>query len=251
MAEARLPKVHIPMAVDTRGIDTGLSAAERKIRASAGRIAAMEARQASASRLALGRRTLGMALQRSGIGGGIGEMAGMALGGGAVGLAAAGLAAGFMAFDVASRGLKDAVTGAAAALKQFEETGKQTFAANETILRGLAKMEEQTKGPGLLTGIFQGFQYGRSAVEGEGGGLSSFMNMLESALGSTASIFGTLYQGGSLDEARRTATEGYLPQLLKFFGMDDTQSQIALALSRLADRRADEQAAIDAKRENI
>lgn len=250
MAEARLPKVHIPMAVDTRGIDSGLSAAERKVKASAARIAAIEARQASASRLALTKKVGTMALERSGFGGGVGELAGMALGGGGVGLAAAGIAAGFAAFDLASRGMREAVMGATAALKQFEETGKQTFAANETILRGLAKMEEQTKGPGLLQGIFQGFQYGRSTVDGEGG-LSSIMSTVESALGATASYLGTIYQGGSMQQAGQTASQGFLSQLAGFFGLSESQADIARALTRLADTRSDDQAAIDAKRSNI
>lgn len=247
MAEARLPKVHIPMAVDTRGIDSGLSAAERKVKASAAKIAAIEARQASASRMALTKKVGTMALERSGFGGGVGELAGMALGGGGVGLAAAGLAAGFMAFDVASRALKDAVTGASDALRNFEETGKQTFAANETILRGLAKMEEQTKGPGLLQGIAQGFQYGRSTVEG-GGGLSDFMAKIESALGFTAAAFGTLYQGGSLQQAQEAAVRGYGSEV---FGLTESQTEIARALSLLAASRAEEQAALEAKRRNI
>jgi hypothetical protein len=236
------------MAVDTRGVDSGLTAAERKIKASAARVAAIEQRQASASRLALGKKVGTMALERSGFGGGVGELAGMALGGGGIGLAAAGLAAGFMAFDAASRGLIEAVQGAGAALKQFEETGKQTFAINETVLRGLAKMEERTKGPGLMSGIFQGFQYGRSTVEGEGM-FSSLFKDIQASFSGTAAALGAWFQGGSFREGQM-ATVPFLPAG-GMSGLDETQVAIAQALAAIGARRADEQAVIDAKRRDI
>lgn len=254
MAEARLPKVHIPMSVDTRGIDSGLSAAERKVRASAKRMAAIEARSGggmTGERLALGRKTLGMALQRSGVGGGIGEMAGMALGGGGIGLAAAGLTAGFLAFDVASRALKDAVTGASDAFKQFNETGEQTFAANARVLAGLAKIEEETKGLTVTQTLGQAFQFGRSEVgaAGQPGSLSELVEQGTGLAAAGATGLGAVYQGGSFREGL-AAGVGAFGEML---GLDGISRAIAegFILASGRDTRAEEQAALDAKRRSI
>ena len=237
MAESRLPKVHIPMAVDTRGIDSGLSAAEQKVRASAKRMAAIEARSGgglTGERLALGRKTLGMALQRSGVGGGIGEMAGMALAGGGVGLAAAGLSAGFLAFDVASRALKDAVTGASDALKRFHETGEQTFAANARVLAGLAKIEEETKGLTITQTIAQAFQFGRSEVgaTGKEGSVSQLVDQATGLAAVGATGLGSLFQGGSFREGLASGAGAFG----KLLGLDQASSAVLEGFIRTSAR---------------
>lgn len=239
MAETKLPTVHIPMAVDTRGIDSGLSAAERKVRASARKMAAIEARSGggmTGERLALGRKTLGMALQRSGVGGGIGELAGMALGGGTIGLAAAGLSAGFLAFDFASRKLSESIRGASAAFDQFNQTGQQTFAASARVLEGLAKMEEQTKGLDFFTQIAQAFQFGRSEVgEAKAGSIAETASQLGAALTIGAAGAGSVVQGGSFREGIASG----MGAMGEFLGFDAQGSAIVEALLRATREKDD------------
>ena len=138
---AVLPKVHIPVTVDTKGVDTGLKAAEAKVRASTTRmsrtVAAAPAAPSRAS--AIGRAATSAAFSKIG-GGPLGGIVGAA---GAGAAPAAGIVGTLLLANTIDQALRQVATGATEALRTFNETGKQTFAANENVLRALAKSRDE------------------------------------------------------------------------------------------------------------
>jgi hypothetical protein len=190
---ASLPKLHLPVTVTTDGVDAGLSAVERKARAAAGRIAAINARAAKSAGAGTGAGAgIGKAATASALGiGGFGAIGGVA---GALGTTGAGIAVGLAPFIAAGKLMSvfnEATKGANDALKQFNETGSQVFAANSAILERLAIMESTTA---RQMGLGKAFVAAGASTGGQPGGLfgwarefSNGMEIIASAIGAAVS----------------------------------------------------------------
>lgn len=227
---AVLPKVHIPVTVDTKGVDTGLKAAEAKVRASTTRmsrtVAAAPAAPSRAS--AIGRAATGAAFSQIG-GGPLGGIVGAA---GAAAAPAAGIVGTLLLANTIDQALRQVATGATEALRTFNETGKQTFAANENVLRALANLEKRQEGQGK-GGFTEAFIATSAAKAGGGiaGTLSEFATggrLLMAGIGAVAggAVAGTAgvealaatttnetearrFQNALVEERRAREAEGY------------------------------------------
>jgi len=133
-----LPTLNIPVVVNTEQVPAAMKKVEKTVADSAARIGKI--RTAIMPGLgALGAGPVG------GVLGGLGSL------GGGFGAAAIGIGMGLAPFLAASKMMsifERESKGAGEALKQFNETGAQTFAANSAILRRLAEVETMTKRAG-------------------------------------------------------------------------------------------------------
>jgi len=147
---ATLPKVHIPISVDTRGVDAGLRTAEQKVRASTSRMSRTVGEPSRAG--AIGRAATSAALSRVG-GGALGGVVGAAGAGAAPVAVGAGMV---LLANTIDQALRQVTTGATEALRTFNETGKQTFAANSEVLKAFAALErkQEIAGRGGFTEAF-------------------------------------------------------------------------------------------------
>lgn len=227
---AVLPKVHIPVTVDTKGVDTGLKSAEAKVRASTSRMARTVATAPAApSRTgAIGRAATSAAFSKIG-GGPLGGIVGAA---GTAGAPAAGVAGMLLLANTIDQALRQVSTGATEALRTFNETGKQTFAANENVLRALANLEKRQESAGR-GGFTEAFIASSAARTGGGGAgvLSEFGTggrLLMAGIGAVAggAVAGTAgvealaatatnetearrFQNALVEERRAREAEGY------------------------------------------
>ena len=136
----RLPKVNIPMTVDTTGVDRGIKDAERKLSAASRRLARTSASATSGGAgLTAGKAGIAATLGAGGLGR-IGGIAG-AMGVNPATAALAGITLPFAVAGAINNLMKEATTGAMAALEEFKKTGTQTFAANSVLLERLARLE--------------------------------------------------------------------------------------------------------------
>jgi hypothetical protein len=148
-----LPTLNIPVVVNTEQVPVAMRKVEKTVADSAARIGKIR----TAMMPGLG------ALGAGPVGGVLGGLGGM---GGAFGAGAIGIGLGLAPFLAASKMMSIFETqtkGASDALKQFRETGVQTFAANSEILRRLADMEAQAqrgRNPSLAQAFTGGFAGG-------------------------------------------------------------------------------------------
>lgn len=193
----RLPKINIPMTVDTKGVDRGISDAERKLKSASRRMARTTAGMDSGRATAAGKAGVAAALGA----GGLGRLGGIA---GAIGpnpatAALAGITIPFAVAGAINNLMKEATTGAMAALTEFKETGKQTFAANSVLLERLARLE--AKNQTGIPSMGQAFV----AAGGEGGAFTWAKEFKEGATMLSA-FAGALLAGKSSAEAMGEAS---------------------------------------------
>lgn len=194
----KLPKVHVPITVDTRGVDTGLAKAEAKLKASTTRMAKTSAAGPSGGGLSLARAGF------AGLGsaGGLGPLsgvlgAGMA-GAGPLGAVAAGAVIPVAISNAVNRMIDTASKGAMEALKDFRETGKQTFAANQIVLERLAAVDLQRQ----MTAMPSPGQAFVGAMAGEGGQmgpLASWASSMKEGMTILAGYLGAQAGGKSVE----------------------------------------------------
>lgn len=148
-----LPTLNIPVVVNTAQVEPAMKKVEKTVADSAARIAKTRA----AIMPGLG------ALGAGPVGGVLGGLGGLGAGFGA---GAIGIGLGLAPFLAASRMVKifeNETKGASEALRQFNETGTQTFAANSELLKRFAEMEQQAqraKTPSLSQAFTGGFASG-------------------------------------------------------------------------------------------
>ena len=148
-----LPTLNIPVVVNTAQVEPAMKKVEKTVADSAARIAKTRA----AIMPGLG------ALGAGPVGGVLGGLGGLGAGFGA---GAIGIGLGLAPFLAASRMVKifeNETKGASDALRQFNETGTQTFAANSELLKRFADMEQQAqraKTPSLVQAFTGGFASG-------------------------------------------------------------------------------------------
>jgi hypothetical protein len=185
-----LPTLKIPVVVNTEQVPVAMKKVERTVADSAQRISRIRA-SITPSLGALGAGPVGGML--SGVGG---------LGGGFAG-AAVGIGLGMAPFLAASKMMKifEAESkGATDALAKFNETGTQVFAANSTILKRLADMEQQTargKTPSLAQAFTGAFATGaeESTVGYIARTLDEFSSQVAAYTGAVLSGKGTVVAG--------------------------------------------------------
>lgn len=238
----RLPKIHVPMTVSTDGVDRGLKAAEAKMRASTRRMSRMSAAGPGVGGGGGMLGNLGMAAGRAGMTlGGVGMLGGVASALGPIGMAVGAIAGAAVLIDR----IGEAARGAGEALKQFEETGKQTFAVNSIVLQRLAEAEKQLPKVGFFQQLSQGV-ISASATEEGPSGIVGIFNDLKQGFVSGAATLSALLSGKGWTQSLAEGAVAISP--------DDQTAVIAQALVRLSasqESRANEQAVIDARRRDI
>ena len=236
----RLPKIHVPMTVSTDGVDAGLKAAEAKMRASTRRMSRMSAAGPGIGGGMLGK--VGEAVGRTGMTlGGIGMLGSVAGALGPVGLAVGAIAGAAVLIDR----IGEAARGAGEALKQFEETGKQTFAVNSIVLQRLAEAEKQLPKVGFFQQLSQGIISASATEEGPSGIVGIFNDLKQGIVSGAATLSAILSGKGWM----QSLAEGAVA-----ISPDDQTAMIAQALVRISasrDDRSNQQAVIDARRRDI
>lgn len=223
-----LPKVHIPIVVSTTGMDSQLKAAETKLKRSTQRMQA----QAPGGR--------GMAVARAGFAGlgslgGMGPLTGVLGAGMAAGPAGAVLAGAAIPLAVSSainNMIDQATKGATEALKEFRETGRQTFAANSVILERLAAAE-QIRQRNQMPSIGQAFTGAMAQEGGQLGGAASWAQSMKEGLTMVAGFAGAQLGGKSMEVA---ALEASLASTT-----DESMAKRTRELIALVERRQAEQ----------
>jgi len=148
-----LTTLNIPVTVHTDQVAPAMKKVEKTVADSAARIGKIR----TAMMPGLG------ALGAGPVGGVLGGLGGL---GGGFGAGAIGIGLGLAPFLAASRMVKifeNETKGASDALKQFNATGTQTFAANSELLKRFAEMEQQAqlaKTPSLAQAFTGGFATG-------------------------------------------------------------------------------------------
>ena len=196
-----LPTLNIPVVVNSEQVPAAMKKVEKTVADSAARIGKI--RTAIMPGLgALGAGPVG------GVLGGLGSL------GGGFGAAAIGIGMGLAPFLAASKMMsifERESKGAGEALKQFNETGAQTFAANSAILRRLAEVETMTKRAGApsmaqaFTGAFAAGGAEVGSVEYMANSLDEFSTQLAAYTG--ALLGGKGFQQASLEAQLSTAGE--------------------------------------------
>lgn len=228
-----LPKVHIPIVVSTTGMDSQLKAAETKLKRSTQRMQA----QAPAGK--------GMAVARAGFAG-LGSLGGMGpltgvlgagMAAGPVGAMAAGAAIPLAVASALNNMIDQATKGATAALKEFRETGRQTFAANSVILERLAAAE-QIRQRNQMPTVGQAFTGAMVTEGGQLGGAASWAQSMKEGLTIAAGFAGAQLAGKSMEVS---ALEASLAATTDESMAKRTRELIALVESRQAEQNVFEQ----------
>jgi hypothetical protein len=156
-----LPKLNIPVTVQTDGVDRGLSAVERKIRNSAAKMKRLggTAQAPSAGGLG-GSMGAGKATAFLGGVGKLGPASGLLGGMGGAGLALAAGPAVISGMLQSMERLAALTKGAGEAMKEFQQTGEQTFALNSGILARLAESEKGAQNFAKTMGFFEAMSFG-------------------------------------------------------------------------------------------
>ena len=201
MADQRIPKVNIPLTVNTTGMDAPLKAAERKVRATADRIAKMKTGSGGGG----GGMALGKAASQAGLSmGGFGALGAV---GGAMGGAGAGVGLALSPFiaSTAILSMFDAATkGASDALAKFQGGAEQTFAKNGVILERLASMEKTSGSVGKGT-MAQAFLSG-SSTDGQAGGAVKWANEFQDGARIFAAGVGAFLSGKTWEQVKNEAS---------------------------------------------
>lgn len=185
----------IPITVNTTQVAPAMKSVEKTVANSAQRISQIR----GAITPALGGLGLG---QGASMLGGFTQLGGGAGAGAAVlGAGALGLAAPLKLSEIYLSKMAEASRGASEALKQFNETGRQQYAANSAILQQYAQLEQRAKGlAGDQTSLTGNFMVGASR-----GGATSFLDreaaIISEGWKGIGAFLGTLAGGGSFREA--------------------------------------------------
>lgn len=177
-----IPQLKIPITIQTAQVAPAMKQVEKTIADSSKRIAAT--RQALMPSLgALGAGPLG------------GMIGGLGTAGVGVGLAAAP----FLAASKFMETFAAQTKGAGDALKQFNESGQQQFAANSVILKRLADMEQQAKSMQSPT-LAQAFT-GAMGTGADPGLIPDIFQRLDEFSSQAAAFMGAIVGGKNLDQA--------------------------------------------------
>lgn len=185
----------IPITVNTSQVAPAMKGVEKTVADSAQRISKIR----GAVTPALGGLGLGQGASMLGgftqLGGGAGAAAAVA------GAGALGLAAPLKLSEMYLSKMAEASRGASEALKQFNETGQQQYAANSAILQQYAQLEQRARGlSGDQTSLTGNFMVGASR-----GGATSFLDreaaIISEGWKGIGAFLGTLAGGGSIREA--------------------------------------------------
>jgi hypothetical protein len=198
---ASLPKLHVPVTVDTTGVDKGLTALERKMRNAAAKAKRLGMAAGGGGAGAAGGPI--KASQASAFLGSVGKLGpatGLLGGFGAAGAAAA---APFAIAGLARAQVEQmaALTkGATDALQEFRMTGQQTFASNSAILERLAALESDAQKRAKVMGYGDAFSFGAGREGGE-----SLLDKLSLFASQASGYLGAVMGGKSQREALLTA----------------------------------------------
>ena len=176
-----IPQLNIPVTVNTAQVAPAMRKVEKTIEDSSKRIAESAKRMAPAMGI-FGGGPAGAAIS---------SLAGMGRVGGVAAAGIGAVALPMMALSKMADEVAQTVRGAGAALQQFEETGKQNFAANSTVLKILADIEKNLAGEKRL-----GISGAMAVGAGEGAGIfgdawNGIMGMAESSAAWWGSMFGS------------------------------------------------------------
>ncbi len=202
---ASLPKVNIPVTVDSRGVDAGIARIQGKMAGLQKKLEKMQPTGGLGGSLKASQGTAFL--------GGVGKLgpaAGLLSGMGGAGAAiAAPIALGNMA-RAQVEALAAMTKGASEAFATFKQTGEQSFAINSAILKVLAETERSAQAAAKIPGFMDSFQIGGAMVKDQGGAgimeqISTFRSQMGAALGAYLS-------GGTFREASIAAYSVTAPE---------------------------------------
>lgn len=191
---SNLPKVNIPVTVDSRGVDAGVARIQGKMLALQKKLGKMQPAGALGGGLKASQATAFL--------GGVGKLgpaAGVLGGMGGAGAALAAPAALAMMARAHVEAMAAMTKGASAAFAEFQKTGEQTFAVNSAVLKVLAETERSAQAAAKVPGYLESFRIGGAAVQDQGG--PGIFEQISTSLSQMSAAAGAYLSGGTMRES--------------------------------------------------
>jgi hypothetical protein len=188
-----LPKVNIPVTVDSRGVDAGVARIQGKMLALQKKLGKMQPAGALGGGL--------KAQQATAFLGGVGKLGPAAGLMGGMGAAGAAIAAPLALMNYAREHVEAmaAMTkNASEAFEQFKKTGEQTFAVNSEVLRRMASEERGAQAAVRVPGFMDAMRIGMSGLDQGGPGIMEQLSEFRTKAGAA---FGAFLGGKTFREA--------------------------------------------------
>ncbi len=191
---ASLPKVNIPVTVDSRGVDAGIARIQGKMAGLQKKLEKMQPTGGLGGSLKASQGTAFL--------GGVGKLgpaAGLLSGMGGAGAAIAAPAALAMMARAHVEAMAAMTKGASDAFASFKLTGEQTFAVNSAVLKVLAETEKSAQAAAAVPGYLESFRIGGAAVQDQGG--AGILDQISTGISQGMAAAGAYMSGGTLRES--------------------------------------------------